>query len=152
MKLSNLFRTIFVLTILSGCITQKKCYEKFPPETHTMVHDSIVNVRDTVYVPYMDVSFDTVSPCPPQVAYKKTISKGGLTSTVTIDKGVITQVCKADSLQAIVNSQREYISKTKTILPKEISILDSWYYFFRAGFWICLSLLVAVIAGLIFVK
>lgn len=145
-----------IVVLLLGCVTQQRCLDKFPPKVtiieHT--HDSIVTVHDTVLMPYQEVSFDTVSPCNDTVYYFKEVSKGGLTSTVEIKNGKIKQTCKADSIQAIVNAQKEYITKTirNTLKPIDIPIRDSWYYFFRAGFWILLIIVLLTIAGLIYVK
>lgn len=142
--------------LLFGCVTQERCLEKFPPQVTTIehTHDSIVTVRDTVLVPFQELVFDTVSPCPPQVVYNRTVTLSGLTTSVSIKDGKLSVKCTADSLQAIVNAQREYMTKTirSTVKPIEIPVRDSWYYFFRAGFWILLMLFLLVIAGLIYVK
>ncbi len=153
---NSIFWLILTCHLLTSCITQQRCLEKFPPQATTIehTHDSIVTVIDTVLVPYQELSFDAASPCPPAVVYHKTVSNGGLTSTVDIKDGKITQTCKADSIQAIVNAQKEYITKTirNTLKPIDIPIRDSWYYFFRAGFWILLFIVLLTIAGLIYVK
>jgi ABC-type enterochelin transport system substrate-binding protein len=62
-----IFWTFFVLIILSSCATAKKCTKRFPPQTITIVKDSIhteIQYRDTtVYIKLpveKVVIFDTV--------------------------------------------------------------------------------------------
>ena len=141
---------------MTSCLTQKRCYEKFPlTGTQTVItKDSIVTCTDTVYVTYQELTFAEDSPCPEQVNYSKKVSNKGLTTSVIIKDGKISISCKADSLQALVNSQKEYITKhiRETLTPKEIPVRDGWYYFYKSGFYILLFLLLLVIAGLFLVK
>lgn len=55
------FWTIFVLTVLvlSSCVTQKKCLQKFPPQTIRERYDSII-IKDTII--YKDVIVEKVIP------------------------------------------------------------------------------------------
>lgn len=128
--MKKLIWTFFVLIALSSCVTQKRCNEKFPPEISevTIVHDSIVH--DTISVPYQELSFDTTSPCPPQVEYHKEKRVGGLVSSVTIHKGVITQKCSDDSLQVVINSLHRIILTHKKEAPKTVEVkhIPWWAY------------------------
>lgn len=145
-----------LVVLLFGCVTQQKCLEKFPPQVTTIehTHDSIVTVIDTVLVPFQELVFDTASPCPPQVDYNRTVTRSGLTTSVTIKDGKLSVKCTADSLQAIVNAQREYITKTirETLKPADISVRGTWYYIWRALALIFGGIVLLVIAGLIYVK
>lgn len=42
--MKNLLLFLAIIGLLSGCVTQKKCYKKFPPQV-TSVHDSIQTVE-----------------------------------------------------------------------------------------------------------
>lgn len=142
--------------LLFGCVTQQRCLEKFPPQVTTIehTHDSIVTVIDTVLVPFQELSFDTTSPCPPQVVFNRTVTRSGLTTSVSIKDGKLSVKCTADSLQAIVNAQKEYITKTirETLKPIEITVKDRWYYIWRALALTFMGLALLIIVGLIYVK
>ena len=51
------FAEIIVILILSSCVTQKKCFDKFPSDTVTVIKDTTL-YRDTVI--YRTVKGDTV--------------------------------------------------------------------------------------------
>lgn len=145
MKRSKLLWTIFVLIILSSCITQKKCQEKFPPKTEVIVRDSIVTVSDTIIIPSDVLFFESESPCPPQVEYKSVVKKNGLTSTVTISKGKITQELKADSIMKVLQRERLFrLTESKEVTEK-IVYEKKWYNeLFKWGFWIMLGIWVVI--------
>ena len=48
---------IFILLLLSGCVTQKRCLDKFPPDTVTVTHDTTI-FKDTMV--FRKIKGDTV--------------------------------------------------------------------------------------------
>ena len=48
---------IILALITTGCVTQQKCYEKFPPDTITVFHDTTL-YRDTIL--YREIKGDTM--------------------------------------------------------------------------------------------
>lgn len=159
--MKNALRTSIILLALSfsGCATQKRCHGKWPTKDSVSIvverHDSIVIKHDTTYVPYQDIVFSDESPCPPQVNYSKSVKSNGLTSTVTIKDGKLTSKCIADSLKAVIESKDYYILTLKTELSQkveEIPIRDFWYNFWKVLGIVSTSLLLIVLAGIIFRK
>lgn len=128
--------TLFVLTILSSCITQQRCLDKFPPQTVTLIKDSIVCVPDSILIPGKTVTMESTSPCPPSVVFHSEIKKNGLTSEVDIRNGVLTQTCHDDSLMREIQRRDHYKSTLKqTVLPaKEIKVRDFWFKLGWLGF------------------
>lgn len=59
----SLFLLVIVTFLLTSCVTQKRCYEKFPPVTETIIKDSIITrdsiVEKIVEVP-VEIKADTV--------------------------------------------------------------------------------------------
>lgn len=124
----NSIWTLFVLTILSSCVTQQRCLNKFPPQTVTIIKDSIVCVPDSILIPGKTVTMESTSPCPPAVVFHSEIKKNGLTSVVDIRNGVLTQTCKEDSLKHIIETERHFRNTVKQIvLPAKEVYLTHWY-------------------------
>ena len=120
--------TLFVLTILSSCVTQQRCLDKFPPQTITRIKDSIVCVPDSIFMPGKTVTMESTSPCPPHVVFHSEIKKNGLTSVVDIRNGILTQTCHDDSLMREIQRRDHYISTHKQIvLPAKEVYLTHWY-------------------------
>lgn len=139
---------IGILVLLGSCVTHQKCVEKFGwKDSDTIIYkDSLYIVHDTLYIPYQELSFDTSSPCPPQVVYHKKIKKGRQTLTIDIKNGKLTASCKEDSLMQIINNERRDKVKTviknnsETIIVKEVpwwSIALNWLNLF----WILIIIL-----------
>lgn len=138
--------TFFVLTILSSCVTEKKCQEKFPPHSEVSVRDSIVPVTDTILIPGDVVLMESTSPCPPNVVYRSSIKKNGLTSTVTIADGVLTQECKSDSLMKLLQRERKYrLTERKEVKEKIVYETHWWNKLYAWCFWIFLSIWIIII-------
>lgn len=137
---------------LYSCITQQKCYEKYPP----VHHDSIVTiisyvdtvVYDTIIIPAGVVSVHDTVPCP-ELEYNKEVVKGGLKHTITISKGVINSTCKADSLVKVIDNlikQKVTLINAKKIQTVEVKtneITKFQSFLFVCGwlFWILLFLI-----------
>lgn len=127
-------RNIFILlvcSLLTSCITQQRCLDRFPPKTDSVVviHDSIRLVHDTTYVPYEEITISDLIPCP-DVVYDKSVTKKGLTSSVSIKKGIVTVSCKSDSLQLIIDryERERTIERSVTKQPKTIiEYKTKWY-------------------------
>lgn len=98
-----------ILLLLASCVTQKRCFQKFPPQIITK--DSIILKDTTIYVPVTyTVPGDSVIikdsiPCP-DVQYKKEIksSSGRTKVEVEISKGKLKVDCKVDSLNNVIDS------------------------------------------------
>lgn len=145
---------VLALCMMYSCVTQQKCYEKYPP----VQHDSVVTVvsyvdtviYDTIVIPAGVVSIHDTIPCP-ELEYNKEVTKGGLKHTITISKGVINSTCKADSLvkvidnlikqkQTLISSKKAIIQEVKT---NELTKFQSFLNVCGWLFWILL-LLIAV--------
>lgn len=136
--------------LMTSCVTRQKCEEKFgwKDSDSTIVKDSIVYYHDTLFVPYTDLSFDTASPCPPQVVFYKEVKSGRITGSVGIKDGKISVKCKEDSLVSVIEKQKHYLMQTRYKI--QVKTIEKpfvpWYY--KAGLWFNLLWLV-VIATLI---
>lgn len=142
---TKMFWTLFVLIFLSNCVTEKKCQEKFPPRTEVSVRDSIVPYTDTLSLPGEKVSMESTSPCPPSTVYRSSIKKNGLTSTVTIADGVLTQECKADSIMKLLQSERTYRLTDRKEVTEKIVEVKKWYNeLYKWGFWVMLGIWIVI--------
>jgi uncharacterized protein YceK len=157
--------TIFILAVLlmgSGCVTQKRCMKKFPPQVgiDTVIiekHDTLVEYNDTtIYLELPgEVVFDTVyisKPVPVPIKYQADtaqvetkLAKAKAWMEYKPDRIILeleqkdtTILFRLDS--ALVASQYWHRKYTEI---KETQVFDKtkipWYY--RAGFyWMLLSL------------
>lgn len=133
--MANKFWTYFVQTflyglLLSSCITQQKCLEKYPP----VVKDSIIVVtkdtviHDTVTVAGELIFWSDTIPCP-ELNYSKSETKNNLTSFVKIKNGKIKVLCKADSLLLVVDSlvRTIEINSSKVQTVEVPTYINHWY-------------------------
>lgn len=133
--MTRIITLLLSILFLSGCITQQKCAERYPPQISDSVivqrHDSIVIIHDTIQVPYQELTIYDDSPCPPSVVYHKSISSNGLTSSINIKDGKITTKCQADSLKVVVESKNYYIETLKRELSLKVNEVikfnEHWY-------------------------
>lgn len=156
---SRLICALSAFVLLSSCSQtkqlakmQSRCNELFPAKENVKIvtHDSIIHTVDTLYVPYQELVFADASPCPPQVVYHKEVKKGGITSSVTIKDGVITQKCVADSLQKVIDIYKETVtrmSETNTVETKQVEITHWYEPIYKYGFWIYTLLFVGFFAA-----
>lgn len=153
---------IFILTLasLSSCITQEKCYERYPPQVRdsTVIKDTIIYWVDTFRLPGETVIIEDTIPCP-QLEYHKSVTKNHVTLKIDISKGKVTFMCAADSLQRLLNRERKerVITRTKNFVSKPLIERKAyWYdtYFFRpvAGLSIILLLLYLLISRVLKAK
>jgi hypothetical protein len=69
--MKNIVLTLFMVILMAGCVTQKRCNLKFPPSTETITivkeHDSIVYKDTTVFIklPREYKTDSVIIPCPP---------------------------------------------------------------------------------------
>lgn len=97
MKKLGLFIAVVILLVLSGCVTQKRCNLKFPPQVTTIVKDSIVYKETTVYKDttiYIKLVADTIID-----STFVTINKGLVNSKTVKVKGIY-----ADATGQVINS------------------------------------------------
>lgn len=151
--------TILVVILLVGCSASKR-YARLILNHPELIQrtDSVITWVESrcdsaiVYVPYQDITFDTSGVVPVSVVFHKAIRKNNLSGTVDISNGKLTFNCAEDSLREVIEYMtKEYHEKDSRVSVQTIPLRDSWYQFWRDGFWICLFLLCLVIAGL-FIK
>lgn len=141
---------------LASCSLKEICDKNFPPIPWETTKTDTVDrfVHDTLYVPYQDVSFDTTSPCPPSVNYRKEITSGRLTGIVDISEGRLRFTCKEDSLKMVIKKKERHIrtlqSRVDVPPPKTIAAPIPWYYdFYKWGFW-TLLLIIALLLYMLY--
>lgn len=130
----RIFLFIITACLITGCVTQQKCAERFPPQviekdnTKTVIRDTVIH--DTVKVAGELLLWHDSIPCP-DVKYSKSVTKGGITSTVKIIKGKLKTECKSDSLQKIIETQIKtidtYREKANTEIKEKIVYKEYWH-------------------------
>jgi len=145
--------TFFALIVLSGCVTQQKCHEKFPPAS--AVKDS-VHVRDSVaitYVPYIipkdSIIFHDSVPCGD--FYLDVEKKhNNITASLHIEAGKVTFKCLEDSLRAMLEQRDRTIASYES--QKHDTVTDNaannskWYDPYCR--WITLFIIVGIVVWL----
>lgn len=120
---------LIIIGCLTSCITQEKCNQRYPTKDSTYVKDSIICLRDTIYLePESFAIHDTVSKdCPD---YHHTATNGHTTATIDIKAGHLTVTCHEDSLMRIIEGQTHtlntYRSKSAQTI-REVVIKIPWY-------------------------
>jgi hypothetical protein len=56
-------RYLLLIFLLSSCVTQRRCNEKFPPKETVVVLDSIVYRDTTIIIPPDTISFTFIDTC-----------------------------------------------------------------------------------------
>jgi hypothetical protein len=138
-------RYLLILLVLSSCITEQKCYDKFPPRifVDTVTVDSIA-YRDTlIFIPGDTIIFEMPDLCPDM-------------DTVVVFKEGKVRVVRRDSILTFDYEQkeREFTAKLKdkyksTIITKTITIREPipfWkMFFFYLGIFFLIGLLIFLI-------
>ncbi|MDP1763075.1 MAG: hypothetical protein Q8L07_04240 [Sediminibacterium sp.] len=110
----KLFTILMPIIFLAGCVTQKTCSEKFPPSviTHdSIITETVINYHDTViYVPGATVTEnfyirDTIT------RIDTVIRKNQASLAIRFHNGYLTAICKADSLQQLVNNLKSVVTR-----------------------------------------
>ncbi len=108
---------------------------------------------DTVYIPYQELLFDTTGIFPDNIVFHHSEKKGHLTQVIDIKSGKISVLCNEeayrDSVKALKETIHEKDSRKEVVT---IPVMDGWYMFWRAGFWICFTFCLIFIAGIFYVK
>lgn len=107
--------------LLTSCVTQKRCNEKFPPsvrndsntfQSHTEhYHDSVVYVKGDSVVINAGIKCDSLFRA--QMA-EQTVKSGHITATISVKNGVAKVKCKDDSLIALNVKLKEVIKTLST--------------------------------------
>ena len=121
---------------LTSCVTQNRCYKKYPPEVKdSIVYREVIVPRDTtIYLPgevlvvqdhaYCDSLNRAQMP-------KKTVKAGRLNATVEIKNGELKVECKEDSLISLSVTLQEKIKTLESyhseIKPPLIEYKRHWY-------------------------
>lgn len=92
---------------ITSCITQKKCFEKFPPQIITkdsiVVKDTVIYRDTTITLPGDTLQINDTIPCPNVNINRVVKSKNGkTTATVSIKNGKLQVECKTDSLRLLL--------------------------------------------------
>ena len=138
-------RYLILIFLLSSCITERRCYEKFPPKVivDTVTVDSIA-YRDTlIFVPGDTIIFEMPDLCPDM-------------DTVVVFKEGKVRVVRIDSILTFDYEQkeREFTAKLKdkyksTVITKTITIKEPipfWkMFFFYLGIFFFIGLLIFLI-------
>lgn len=139
---------------LASCVTQKRCFEKFPPQIITkdsvILKDTTIYVKQTIVIPGDSVLITDSIPCPDVEYHKEAKSSSGKTTAkVDISKGKLTVDCKVDSLNKIIDSlkvqlqtKETYHAETK-LVEKPVEKTPAWVWFVFGG------VILAFIIGLV---
>lgn len=132
---------IAVLLLLSSCVTQRKCMQKFPPkETRDSVY--IEKIKEVpVFIPGDTVKVSAPINCPDQDLIKYENSK--LKQEISIIKGklISNTTVKPDTIKVKVTETIEKIKEVK--IPEPVKYIPKIY---KDALWICI-LLFAVASG-----
>jgi hypothetical protein len=125
-------RYLLILLVLSSCITERKCYDKFPPKTtvDTVVVDSIA-YRDTlIFVPGDTIIFQMPDLCPNM-------------DTIVVFKEGKVKVVRKDSILTFDYEQKEkeltakLMDKYKsTVITKTIVVKEPIKFWQMVFFWL----------------
>jgi hypothetical protein len=143
---------IFLLATLTSCVTQKCCNRKFPPQIITKdsisVKDSVVLIRDTIFIPGAQVTLHDSIPCP-ELEYHKVSKKNNVTLSVNISKGKMSIDCKADSLQKEIEYLQHHIRtnkfKSETKIDTIVEYKIHWYDYLARFFAVILLIWLVII-------
>lgn len=135
--------SILTSIILSGCITQDKCYRMFPPSKHDSLIVKYVT-KDTIWTMPMDsVAWQLYMACYDENG-RLTSDKIRLTDTIEKIKGknvrpvvyvngnnVVTVKCIVDSAQVYKSWVEKHVTQINKEEPKEIRVnfLSGWQWF-----------------------
>lgn len=151
---------IGILALLSSCSLRKICDKNFPcsPVITTEVKDSLIHDTVQVFVPYQELSFDTASPCPPEINYHRAIKRDWITAFVDISNSQIHFFVKEDAHEKAIDVtvKQTTITKVKVVYKDKVVVQYEvkWYYeLYKYGFWIMLLfILLAIIYALLKLK
>jgi hypothetical protein len=145
----NLLIIILLLTLLNGCISEKKrqqICQKCPVKIEKEIHDSIIEkLRDTtIYITQQGPIQFLENPCknlcdslgnlkPVKIETKK----NGIKSTIKSQGNSLIFECETDSLKAVISGLKETIRITKEKEVKEVPVchLDHKTKFDGFTFW-----------------
>lgn len=148
--------------VLLGCTPQARYARliKYHPELSPRIDSVIARtwitwycVKDTVYVPSVELTIDTNGVIPKVIEMHVKQRKQGLTASVDISKGRITVTCREDSLRAVIESIRSDTTRssvvTKVAPCPPCSHSATWYDWVA---YVCAGLFLLVFAWTFFLK
>lgn len=138
--MKNIFLFLSVIWMLSACVTQKRCSEKYPcvSSTTEYVHDTVVEtIHDTTLVIKKDSSYiEAYLECDSsgRVLINQISQLDGKISRLKfqLKNNVIYVECKVDSLSVYLSWKNRYESKTQVktnTITKTTNILTQWQIF-----------------------
>ena len=156
---------ILIVVLLSGCVTSRKCFEKFPPPPADTIHTSSIEWRDTTIFKYLpgdtivdSVIIEELIEVPVDIPYTSLYAETGFSeATASIENNKLRlELIQRDSLLAIyLDSAIRINSDTiKINIPyvKEVPVKTKWQTFLATGFWIVLGLFLFTLLFLILRK
>lgn len=141
-----------LLLTFASCVTQKRCFEKFPPQVITkdsvVLKDTTIYVKKLIVIPGDTVTLRDSIPCP-DVQYHKVITSpsGRTQAKVDIDKGKLTVDCQVDSLNKVIDSLKVTLQQ-KESYHSQTQVVEKPVYKTPVWVWIFFGLL--GVAGLLF--
>lgn len=118
---------IGLIIYLSSCATQKRCYQRFPPQIITK--DSVVIKDTTIYrdvavqVPGDSVTIHDTINCP-GLNYEKEVQSGHMKAKVSIHDNQLKVDCKSDSFQLVIKDLKIKIA-TLEKFHSEVKIVQA---------------------------
>ena len=155
--MKKLFLILIVsILCLTGCKTlvrQSLCERLYPLKDSVSIITRTVTVmaHDTISLPSDSVKIWVEVPCPD---VHQEVKKGRLTQTVDIKNGVLTAICKEDSLKQVINHLVNVVAcdryEQKTTKPIVIEKKSGWLSFCQ---WhTILSWVLVLVLGIIWVS
>jgi hypothetical protein len=149
---------IFILLLLSGCVTQKRCFDKFPPDTITVTHDTTIFKDTTVYIHLQgDTIFDSVAipvKVPVYLPYTPVEARTSLAyARAWVERRTLKiRLIQLDSiyefkLDSAIRANKKVVIKTK-IVEKPVPPNPFW----RNGFFIVGGILILLLVFLVLRK
>jgi hypothetical protein len=151
MKTKGSLIVFLILLILSSCVTQKRCYLKFPPTVDTIkitiIKDSIIYRDTTIFIKLPgELRIDSVEiPCPDVPGYipEKVFAETSLAKASAwwqfpnirlelIQKDTTIERRLDNAIKEAWHWQEEYTKITKT--PMEVKVIPGFYKFCTYAF------------------
>lgn len=146
-----------ISSLLFGCITEKKCNERYPNQIKDSTYSMVTYVHDTVpaFSPYFAFGIDTSSEELPKDMYFHAITEHkGNKATIDIHNKKITVKCEVDAKNDTIFQLRKQIENFNTKVETKYLVCDKQHVtrWLNFCFWhTIISWIVFVIAIIILV-
>ena len=156
---------ILIVVLLSGCVTSRKCFDKFPPPPPDTIHTSSVEWRDTTIFKYLpgetvhdSIIVEKLVEKRIKVPYTSIYAETEFSeATASIENSKLRlELIQRDSLLAIYVDSAIRISTDTVIIEqpyiKEVKVKSKYQDIVGIGFWIVLGLFLFTLLFLILRK